>query len=1019
MYVSLHQHSAIGSPGDAIASIDALVARAAQLGMPAAGLTDHGRVGGWPELSRCCTEHGIKPLFGCELYVAEGNATEHLKGPGGKYAYHLCAWAKNETGLKNLIELNNYAHTYGFWNKPRVGWEQLERHADGLLISTACLGGEVALRLKHEGEASAVNTVRRFMDVFGQKNVYVELQPNGISDQLTLNHFLVGTASKFDLPLIVTNDTHYVNQEDWKQHDLFLAIAANTTVSDTKRKIYKPEAFFLRTPAEMAAAFKDQPLALRGTFELAERCDARLPTVDAIKGTPEDDALLTHLAVEGARRRYGQITAVIQERLDRELRLIAEKGFGWYFLKVAHVVQEAKKKGILIAPGRGSAVGSLVVYALGITDVDPLQYGLLFERFLNPGRNELPDIDIDVQADRRHEIIPMLDQDGSVLGLTTYSSIGYRKAVGGVAGSVGVEVSAKDAVLKALPMENADDPSKRDTLFDWFRANIARDCTGGDWFANAGQLYGTPLYPSRHASGFVIVPPAWPWAPLQRGKDGHMLLQYDNDAASMAGFTKFDFLNSKVLEVLSLTNDLCRTTGKPGLRFDNIPVDDARVFSLLSTGHTAGLFQLESSPMQELIRRVKPASLSALSDVIALYRPGPLQSGMVEQYVQGVSDLPALHPIVAEIVRPTRGIVLYQEQVIELVHRLGGMSLARADDLRRAMAKKKPEAMRALLEEFYRGAVANGLTEIQARDLADKLQKYSGYAYNRSHSMAYAKQAVATAFALVYAPAEFMAARLELLDDRDRLQAYLSAAAANNLRILAPCVNASGVKWTPESRSLRFGLAAIKGIGVSAAEAVVRCRGDRYFSTVADFALRISADARLVNRKVVIALIESGAFDVIQADRQLVLKQFDFARGAHRRAAGKGTLNLSLGGEIDRLGVPLSAMCGGGSPPAWKDRGRVIDNLDQLTQSLGQVGQVAVILNDAFEKKTRDGRPFWLLNGWLDGTLVPCVWWQNQSYPFDYRLPKLNPGQRLLLWAEPRERNGAVQLSVLAILDIA
>ncbi|MBC7106389.1 MAG: DNA polymerase III subunit alpha, partial [Firmicutes bacterium] len=754
LFVHLHVHTEY-SLLDGAARIDRAVRAAADMGMPALAMTDHGVMFGAVAFHKACREAGIRPILGCEVYVAPRTRFDRTPKVDDR-SFHLVLLAEDEDGYRNLCTLVSRGFTEGFYYKPRVDKELLARHARGLIALSGCLAGEVPAHLlagRREEARAAAGTYR---EIFGPRGFFLELQDHGLPEQQALNRELVGLARDLDLPLVATNDVHYLRREDAGVHDVLLCIQTGRRLYEADRLRFPTDEFYLKSPREMARRFREVPSALASTVEIAERCRVDLafgrlhfPAYPVPAGWT-DQAFLEHLCEEGLPQRYPRPGSEVRERLDHELRTIREMGFASYFLIVWDLVRFARQRGIAVGPGRGSAAGSIVAYVLGITDIDPLAHGLLFERFLNPARVSMPDIDIDFCFDRRDEVIRYVFErygQDRVAQIITFGTMAARAAVRDVGRVFDLPYKDVDQLAKLVPFEPGmtleralgGTPELRELCLA--RPDLARVVEV------ATALEGVPRHASTHAAGLVIAPSALTdYLPLYKTSDGYITTQFDKDAIEELGLLKIDLLGLRTLTVIEETKRLVAAQRGEEPR---IAPDDRKTFRLLGEGETGGVFQLESAGMRGLLRDLRPDRFEDLVALVALYRPGPLQSGMAEDFVRrknGQKPVTFLHPKLEPILRETYGVILYQEQVMSIASEIAGFSLAEADLLRRAMGKKKPEILAAMRERFVEGARANGVDPGTAAQIFDLMEHFGGYGFNKSHSAAYALVAYQTAY---------------------------------------------------------------------------------------------------------------------------------------------------------------------------------------------------------------------------------------------------------------------------------
>ncbi|WNC16225.1 DNA polymerase III subunit alpha [Brevibacillus brevis] len=905
-FVHLHVHTEY-SLLDGAARIEPLVARAKELGMPALAMTDHANLYGAIPFYKACRDAGIKPIIGMEAYVIEGNLQDRVRSAPAPS--HLILLAENEEGYRNLLKLATIAQTEGNYIIPRLNKEALERHRAGLIALSGCREGEVP-RLLLEGDMEgAKKAAQWYLRTYGPDHFYLELADHGLELERRLNARLVRLGEETGIPLVVTNNVHYVEREDHAVHDILLAIGEGKTVNEENRFRYETDQYYLKSGEELAAAFAYAPQALANTVAIAERCELNLsfgahilpefPLPDGQDST----AFLRELCIQGCIQRYGELTPEIRQRLEHELAIITGTGFTDYFLIVWDFMRYAHQHGIATGPGRGSAAGSLVAYALRITNVDPLRHQLLFERFLNPERVTMPDIDIDFAVERRDEVIRYVaDKYGHdrVAQIITFGTMAARAAVRDVGRALGLSLGLIDRVAKMIPQ------SPGMTIERAIRQNpdIAKLCAenkqAAQLIATAKGVEGLPRHASTHAAGVVISrEPLTEYVPLQTGSEGLALTQYPMEILEEVGLLKMDFLG---LRNLTIIQETLRNLEKQGTRLEleSIPTDDPKTFRMLSRGDTTGVFQLESSGMRNVLRDLKPTSLDDIIAVLALYRPGPME--IIPQYIaakHGQTQVHYAHPDLEPILRETHGFMIYQEQIMQISSALAGFSLGEADILRRAVGKKKRELLAEQREKFVAGCVKQGYGEALGHEIYDLIVRFADYGFNKAHSVAYAVIAYQMAYLKANHPLAFMAALLSLsIGSQGRIAEYTEEARRLQLNVLAPDVNRSEAHFTVEQDAIRFGLAAVKNVGYGAIESIVRERARRPYRDVFDFCARV--DGRLVNRRVAESLVLCGALDSLPGHRSQLLLLLDEAVG---KANGKrierdaDQLNLFAGEE--------------------------------------------------------------------------------------------------------------------------
>ncbi|MFA6562831.1 MAG: DNA polymerase III subunit alpha [Verrucomicrobiia bacterium] len=928
-FVHLHQHTEF-SLLDAACGVEAVPHRARELHMPAVAITDHGNLFGVIDFYKAAEKNGVKPIVGCEVYVAPGSRFDKQAMNAREAANHLILLARDQTGYSNLIKLVTAAHLEGFYYKPRIDKELLALHAKGLIGLTSCMKGEVPQKLIEDQPKLAREAADRFRQIFEPGCFYLELQDHGLDQQRKANRGLRALAREMELPLVATNDVHYLKPEHSHAHDCLICIGTQTTLADERRMRYASDQFFMKSAEEMAKVFAEVPEALQNTLRIAEQCNLRIgfsenryPVFEPPAGHTRED-YLRHLCNEGVKRRYGFDPATgattpdqrkIVARMQAELKIIEKTGFVSYFLIVGDFVNYAKQRGIPVGC-RGSAAGSLVTYLLDISAVDPLRYGLLFERFLNPERISPPDIDIDLSDARRGEVIEYVRNkygEHSVAQIVTFGTLGAKSVVRDVARVMGLPYSDGDRVARMIP------PDLNMTLHKALQVSMElkdayeKEAQVREIIEVAQVLEGSARNSSTHAAGVVIgAQPLNEIIPLTRDQNGAIITQYSMNPLGELGLLKMDFLGLRTLTVIAEAVQRVRETRGVALDIEHVPLDDKPTYELLNRGDTVGVFQLESSGMRDLCRKFIIEKLEHIIALIALYRPGPME--LIPQFIArkaGGEDIEYEHPLLEEICRETYGIMIYQEQVMQAAQALGGYTLGGADLLRRAMSKKKPEEMAKQREKFVKGAAEkNQIPKAKAEKIFDLLDKFSGYGFNKSHAAAYALIAYQTAYLKANYPVEFMAALLSSeIGNQDKLVVFTGEAREMGIEVLPPDVNTSPLKFgvapaenTSAPSKLRFGLAAIKGVGEIAVEAIIAAREQGgLFKSLFEFCEHV--DTRACNRKTIEALAKCGAFDFTGLPRMQIFNQIEQALGRaasvqRDKAQGQVSLFGALDGEI-------------------------------------------------------------------------------------------------------------------------
>jgi DNA polymerase-3 subunit alpha len=886
-FVHLHNHSEY-SLLDGASRIEAMVKLAAGYGMPALAITDHGNMFGAIKFYKEAQKAGVKPIIGAEVYVAPHDRRErkiHADIP--ESSFHLTLLCRDETGYHNLIKLVSKAYLEGFYYRPRIDKELLAEHAAGLLGLSGCLKGEVNYFLRRNDPERAMQAAAGYQQILGPENFYLEVMRAGWQEQEKIIPGIVELSSTLDVPIVATNDCHYLQPDDARAHDVLVCIQTGKRVSDQDRLKMTSDQLHFRSPQEMERAFADMPDAVRRTREVADRCNLlldfshirfHLPSFQAPDGFEDSFSYLRHLAQEGLKRRYHHVTPGIEERLKYELDVIRRMGFPGYFLVVKDIIDFARSRGIPVGPGRGSAAGCLVLYSLGITDIDPLRYGLLFERFLTTERVTLPDVDIDFSDARRQEVIDYIRKrygEESVAQIITFGTMQARAAVRDVGRVLDVPIGEVDRIAKLVPQNMEIEPALRSVAE--LRAMVGEKPAYQELMTIARKLEGLNRHASIHASAVVIAPrPLIELVPLYRSTDGDVCTQFDMYALEDVGLLKMDILG---LRTLTVVEEAARLIEQAGQKFEieTLPLDDANTYKLLQRADTVGVFQLESAGMRDLCRRMMPDRIEHIIALIALYRPGPMD--LIPQYIArkaGTEPIEYEHPLLEPICRETYGIMIYQEQVMQAGQALAGYTLGKADLLRRAMGKKKPEEMAAQHETFVEGCREhNRIPEEKAERIFDLLARFAGYGFNKSHAAGYAYLSYITGYLKANYPVEFLAANLTSeLGDFKKLAKFVNEARRMGVQVKGPDVNGSSVRFAIESGAIRFGLAGVKNLGTGASEFIVKERdGHGSYENVLDFLVRTKGQ---VNRKAAESLTKAGAFDSFEPNRKLLLGSLEW-----------------------------------------------------------------------------------------------------------------------------------------------
>src|SRR5215203_7333690 len=883
-FVHLHLHTEF-SLLDGACRIDELLDEAQRLKMPALAVTEHGNMFSAVTFHDAARKRGINPILGCEVYVAPGDRREK-SGTPGETANHLVLLAENEKGFKNLIKLVSSGYTEGFYYKPRIDKQLLAQHAEGLIGLSSCLKGEVASEIRSEQANKAIAAAAQYRDILGKGNFFLEMQFQGIEEQRIVNNGLIPIARDLNMPLVVTNDVHYLRNGDHKPHDILLCIGTGKSVNDSNRLKYHGDQFFLKTAAEMALVFGDYPEAMKNTLLIAERCNVTIPSGENHLpnfAVPEGftlDAYFEHVTRQGyavrmerlrqldSEGKLRQTLAQYDERLAYEIALIKQMGYPGYFMIVWDFIRYAREQGIPVGPGRGSAAGSLAAWALRITDVDPLYYDLIFERFLNPERVSLPDIDVDFCERRRSEVIDYVTRKygrENVAQIITFGTMKARAVVRDVARVMDIPYADADKVAKAVP------PALDMTLAKALEESPAlkdmqqKDERVRELLSVAQRLEGMTRHASVHAAGVVIAPrPLTEFVPLYKSQKDEIVTQWAMKDVERVGLLKMDFLGLSTLTLIADALAEIKRTEAVDLDIDAIPLDDKKTFQLFSDGQTYGVFQFESSGMRELLRKAKPERLDDLIALNALYRPGPLKSGMVDDYIarkQGKTEVKYELPQLAPILGDTYGVIAYQEQVMRIAAVLAGFTMGQSDMLRKAMGKKDPRVMAKQREAFMNGAKAKNVNEKKATKIFDLMEYFAGYGFNKSHSTTYAWVAYQTGYLKANFTRHFMAALLTIESaNTDKLAMYLGECRELDVPILQPDVNRSELAFTVGPDGVRFGLCAVKNVGEGAVLSILAARKElgRIDSL---FTLCEHVDLRLVNKRVLESLVKAGALD--------------------------------------------------------------------------------------------------------------------------------------------------------------
>ena len=897
------------------------------LNQPAVAMTDHGNMFGAIEFYREAKSRGVKPIIGCEIYVAPTSRFEKKgvdKGPK-EYNNHLILLAMNNEGYRNLCKLVSLGYIEGFYYKPRIDKELLRQFNGGLIALSACLQGEVSQALNYGNYEKAKLAVEQYASIFGDR-YYIEIQDNKLAEQEKVNRLLVELAKETSIPVVATNDCHYGEQADYHAHDVLLCVQTGKTIDDDNRLKIETDQLYLKSAEEMMQGFEFCPGAVERTVEIANRCDVEIefgkyhfPNFTPPKEISLDDYLV-ELAHKGLEERLEGVTdpevrKAYTERLDYELGVIIDMQFPGYFLVVADFINYAKQNGIPVGPGRGSSAGSLVAYAMRITDLDPIRHVLLFERFLNPERKSMPDIDVDFCIRGRAQVIQYVkDKYGAdrVAQIATFGTLKAKAAIKDVGRALGFSFAEADSIAKLIPApkQGFDYPLTEAMKMEPRLGELMKsDVRVKTLMDHALRLEGLVRHASTHAAGVVLSNlPLVEHCPLFVDKEGGIVTQYEMTWVEKIGLVKFDFLGLKTLTLIHDCLKLIEAARGVNVDIDRLPLDDKKTYKTLCQGNTTGVFQLESTGIREMTVRIRPNCFEDLVAILALYRPGPLDSGMAEDFINrksGKEKIKYLHPLLETILKDTYGVIVYQEQVMQTAQILAGYSMGDADILRRAMGKKDPEEMAAQRERFVSGAVAKNIDEKRATEIFDQMETFARYGFNKSHSAAYALVSYQTAYLKTHYPVEFMAALLTSeMGDTDKVIKNLADCRDKGIEVLAPDVNESGSNFTPVSDKIRFGLAGVKNVGEKAVEVILESRAkDGPFDSLFEFCRRV--DMTAVNRRVIESLIKCGAFDSTQVSRARMSGALDDAM-----KAGQAYQRDQASNQIDifsMLGAPTKA----------------------------------------------------------------------------------------------------------------
>jgi len=922
-FVHLHTHSQY-SLLDGACRIDQVVELAKEYKMPALAITDHGNMFGAIEFYLKATKAGIKPIIGCEAYVAGGSRLD--KKPSNQFpdgGFHLLLLVKDLTGYKNLMKLASAAYKEGFYHRPRMDKEILRQYSEGLIATSACLKGEINWHLLKGETEQAVATARELNDIFGPGNFFIEIQNHGLEKEQLLIPKLEAISRETGIPLVATNDCHYLHQRDAEAHDALLCIQTGKMVEDTDRMKYNTDQIYFKSPEEMEQTLGDFKPALENTVQIAERCNLelemgklKLPVFPIPKNFVNSDEYLRHLCERGLTERYEKITEKIKDRLEYELGVIKQMGYAGYFLIVKDFCDYARSEGVRVGPGRGSAAGSLVSYTLKITDIDPIKFDLLFERFLNPERVSMPDIDIDFADRGRDKIIKYVVKEygeENVSQIITFGTMAARAVVRDVGRVLSVPYGEVDKIAKMIPLSVDMTLEKALEQVPELRELIENDKRIERLINYSRTLEGLARHCSTHAAGVVIAPSALTnYVPLFKGSKDEITTQYDMKMVEKIGLLKMDFLGLKTLTVIDDALKMIKENHPDDtVDLDRVPLDDKKVYKLFARGETIGVFQFESAGMRDYLRKLVPTTFTDITAMNALYRPGPLDSGMIDTYIErkkGAKDIKFLHPVLEDILKDTYGVIVFQEQVLHIANMMAGYSIGKADLLRKAMGKKDAALMAAQKREFLKGADDEKIDHKISEEVFHQIETFARYGFNKAHSTCYAYIAYQTAWLKCYYPKEFMAALMTSeINDTDRIYILLEESRRMGIKVLPPDINESKIDFSVVDGKVRFGLQAVKNVGGGPAQAMAeeQLKNGR-FTDLPDLVSRVLP--RMLNRRTLESLIAAGACDSLPGSRaqkfEAVSSMLEFG---HRVFEISNTHDLFAGTsvEIERVAPKL------------------------------------------------------------------------------------------------------------------
>ena len=929
-FVHLHNHSQY-SLLDGACRIDDMLKTAEKMKMPALAITDHGNLFGAIDFYTRARKHKVKPIIGIETYVAPESRHKKtgLKG-FTESGFHLVLLAKNETGYRNLIKLSSIGYTEGFYHKPRIDKEVLRHYGDGLIACSACLHGEVARNILNGRIDDAEKAVKEYLDIFGKENFYLEMQNHGIEEERQVRETLKQMAQKHEIHLVATNDCHYMKREHAKAHDALLCIQTGKLLSESDRMKYNTDEIYFKSAEEMIALFSDTPEAIENTLRIAEACSLdielynnKVPKFPIPTGFMTLEDYLKFQCDQGLRARYGEASPELEQRLNYELSVINRMGYAGYFLIVKDFIDHARSQGVRVGPGRGSAAGSIVSYCLGITSLDPIEYGLLFERFLNPERISMPDIDIDFADRGRDQVIDYVTQKygrDNVAQIITFGSMAARAVVRDVGRVMSLPYSEVDAIAKLIPNEIDMTLEKALEREPELKKKYEEDERIKELIDYSKVLEGLSRHASTHAAGVVIAPgPITDYAPLYKSSKDEITTQYDMHGIEAIGLLKMDFLGLRTLTVI---DDCLHLLEKKGisLDLDHVPLDDPGIYKLFTRAETVGIFQFESAGMREYLKKLKPTVLEDLTVMNALYRPGPLDAHVIDIYIEckhGKREISYIHPKLEPILRETYGVIVFQEQVLKIAQELAGYTLGEADILRKAMGKKQAEVMAKQKGIFIKGAAGRGIDKKTAERIFEQIETFGRYGFVKAHSACYAYIAYQTAYLKVHHPIEFMAALMTSeMSNTDRIMELRNECERMEIDLRPPDINRGFGHFSVDGKAILFGLTAVKNVGQSAVDSIVVSREQGGpFKDLFDFTSR--ADLRLVNKRTIENLVMSGAMDSIGAHRAALLAAVEpamaYGSGVQRdRDSGQSTLFADAShGELAKPRLP--------DIPPWSD----------------------------------------------------------------------------------------------------